>query len=135
MIFNKWRKKRVDNAFDEAIMSDDQLREEAESYIEIYAKFNLDGIPCKHDHLDMHEETVLARDSIYNLLEEMNRRNLEFSTERIVQLDAEWQEFMLKNKENDFKLVDLNRDEIPRNLWWFWVDELETLTPEQRSTI
>ena len=120
---------------DESKMPDEKLLNEYEQYVEVYKKYNADGIPAKHEHFDMHEETVFTRDSIHNVLQEIYRRKFRVDTTELKSIDKSWQEYMRENKTDGFELVDINREDCPKELWWFWIDQIESLTSKELSTL
>jgi len=116
-------------------MSDEDFIKELTNFISVYKKYKLDGPLVKHDHFGMHEETVLTRESIHDLIEDARERNINFDTEELKQLDKEWQSYVRTNRAEGFALVDLNREQNPRSLWWFWVDQIDSLTDEELATL
>lgn len=111
--------------------SSDALKE----YIEVYAHFKNDLAALKrHDHFDLIEETVIARASIHDCVQEAGKID-ELTKSRIIALDKEWREWIIKNKREGFSLVDINRENVPKNEWWFWIDMLETLASEDLKTL
>lgn len=110
---------------------DDELIE----YIKSYARYEDDLLTLtKHDHFDLIEDTVLLRDAIHEHL--LAHQNIKESyVSQIRQLDKEWQDWIIKNKQEDFHLVDVNRHGVPKDQWWFWIDCLDQLSDVERSTL
>lgn len=114
----------------------EELISELDSSLKSYKHFKHGGIPLeKHLHFDLYEETVLARASIHDSVNELHKRGRNVDTQEISSLDRQWQEWILENKSSDFELVDLNRDDEPKDHWWWWIDQLETLSDSEKSTL
>jgi len=109
-------------------------QEELALLIKSYSLFK-DDISClgKHDHYDLIEETVTIRDGIHDWLQDIDVS--EDVKSQISRLDQAWREWITQNKSSDFELVDINRDNIARSQWWFWIDQLDKLSEEDLKTI
>ncbi|MBC7787987.1 MAG: hypothetical protein H7Z18_11315 [Methylophilaceae bacterium] len=108
---------------------------ELNTSIEKYEKYKYAGPLIKHDHYDIIEEIVDYRDDIHEYLMELKDLKVKTDTAVIRKNDLDWQAWLAANKQDGFELMDLNRNEIPRYKWWYWIDVLDELTDEQKSTI
>ena len=72
------------------------------------------------------------RDDIHEQIQ-TNRENL--TTEqikRLKKLDKEWQDHISSHHDADFRFNFNNPEDKTR--WWWWIDRLDELTEEQKST-
>lgn len=127
--------RKSDSTRDTVDMDGGSYIKELEEAIKQYAKFRLDGPLVKHACLGMHEETIICRAAIHDMVGDLAARGIAYDTTRLKALDKEWQSWISTNKTKGFEVVDLSREDEPKSEWWFWIDHLEDLTASQRSTI
>jgi hypothetical protein len=84
--------------------------------------------------MGLHEETVISRAAIHDMFLSLDE-DTAFDATRLREIDLEWQNWIQSNKDAEFRIVELAREQEPKSEWWFWIDMLEELTPEQKSTL
>ncbi len=70
-----------------------------------------------HDTLDSHEAMIKSESIL-----------------RLKELDRKWLTFLEKNRDPSFRFNLRNFNE-PKVKWWWWIDRLDELTSEQKSTL
>ena len=103
--------------------------------IQLYSNFVLDGKPTYHEGIGLHEETVISRAAIHDMLVYLQDHSMSIDVTRLRQIDAEWQSWIQANKDEGFRITGIIRDNEPKSNWWYWIDELDKLTKEERSTL
>ncbi len=78
-------------------------------------------------------ETAVTRDEIHNQLAKVGREAQPELLDRIKQIDSNWINYVLSTRDPSFTIGWHKPHE--RFKWWFWLDQLDTLTPEERSTL
>lgn len=103
--------------------------------IEQYSNFKLDGKPTAHEDIGLHEETIISRAAIHDMLVELRENGVNYDVSKLAGIDRQWQDWIESEKDKDFEVVGLERESEPKYEWWFWIDNLNELTPEQKSTL
>lgn len=117
-------------------MSDPELSEDFQQSLEEFAQ----GIDAKWSFhpADYGDATMVAttRDYIHILVKEADNRHVSLDIQRLRQLDTIWQKWCLERIKID--LQGKNRyssGTMPKTEWWWWIDRLDELTEEERSTL
>lgn len=82
--------------------------------------------------------TVAAcRDYLHELYLEAVKRDLEIDVDAIKALDSDWQGWILERIPID--MADHKSfyadHEIPKEKWWWWIEDLNSLSEKQRSNL
>lgn len=77
---------------------------------------------------------VTVRDDLHELAEKLHSQSVAFDAERLKEADQRWQRWLLDHTQKGYKMI-VKREDKPKTQWWWWVDELADLTPEQRATL
>ncbi len=65
-----------------------------ETAFEQYSNFRFEGTPVKRDQVDMHEETVILRASMHDMLADGDLDKKTELVKRVKQIDKEWQNWI-----------------------------------------
>lgn len=77
---------------------------------------------------------ISMRDDIHDTLDSHEAMIKSESILRLKKLDRKWLTFLEKNRDPSFRFNLRNFNE-PKVKWWWWIDRLDELTPEQKSTL
>ena len=77
---------------------------------------------------------ISMRDDIHDTLDSHEAMIKSESILRLKELDRKWLTFLEKNRDPSFRFNLRNFNE-PKVKWWWWIDRLDELTPEQKSTL
>ena len=55
-------------------------------------------------------------------------------SKQLHELDTKWQQQVASTSDGSFKF-EIDRSDIPKTQWWWWIDRLDELSPEERSTL
>ena len=77
---------------------------------------------------------ISMRDDIHDTLNSHGAMIKSESILRLKELDRKWLTFLEKNRDPSFRFNLRNFNE-PKVKWWWWIDRLDELTPEQKSTL
>jgi hypothetical protein len=115
-------------------LSDKQLPKKYQYDLASYREWINKEINLNEDWLEEAEYMSFARGELHKIVEEFRHRSLKNDFSELQALDKRWQTWILNHSDPDFKL-EHPRERMPKSRWWEWVDELGTLTDEQRKTL
>lgn len=95
--------------------------------IDEYKAWISKNIPVTSDWEEELNYMAYLRDTIHNGSYGKNSKQLH-------ELDTEWQQ-IIKNTSNGSFILDIDRSNIPKTKWWWWIDRLDELSEDERSTI
>lgn len=115
--------------------SDTELSEDFRQSLEEFAQ----GVDAKWSFhpAEFGDATFVSstRDYIHMLVKEAENRHLKLDIDKLRQLDTTWQEWCLKRIGIDLKKERYSNPIEPKEMWWWWIDHLDELTEEERSTL
>ncbi|HUC89769.1 MAG TPA: hypothetical protein VMR45_03130 [Patescibacteria group bacterium] len=114
-------------------MTDENLLKSYSENVKDYKRWIDKEIDLNEGWIEEAEYMSFARSEIHEIVEELDKRKLDVDKSSLKQYDQEWQSWILANTAPNFKL-EHSRQGIPKNNWWDWIDQLDTLTDVQRST-
>ena len=74
------------------------------------------------------------REELHFLIEESMVRKINIDVAETKTLDETWQKWLIAHKVRGFSWPR-KKPLPPRTQWWGWIDQLESLTEEERSTL
>lgn len=116
-------------------LTDDKLQDELNRCLDKYEhwinqKYVLDSYSDEEVFV-----MISMRDDIHDLIHEIRRRKLDVSfSSRLFSLDRQWQSWIITHHDKSYTFI-MDRDDQPRSKWWWWIDQLETLSDEDRVTV
>ena len=84
--------------------------------------------------LEEAEYLSFHRGEIHKIVEELQRRKIRFAFNDIRDVDSVWQDWILKKTSPGFSL-EHPRDNQPKSHWWEWIDKLDELSEEDKTTL
>ncbi|HEY6736368.1 MAG TPA: hypothetical protein VI322_01485 [Candidatus Saccharimonadia bacterium] len=115
-------------------MDDEELRAIYDDNLRGYKDWINKEIDLNEGWLEEAEYMSFARGEIHNIIEEQRKRGFKFDEMLLKSYDSQWQKWILEHNDSEFRL-EHNREGQPRQHWWEWIDQLASLTEDQRSTL
>jgi hypothetical protein len=115
------------------ILPDAELIEEYCSSLQEYKKWIEKKYKLNADWDSEVFYMMSTRDDFHSIVTEIKMRNLKHSDKKLRGLDQVWQNWLASNSDPEYKLLSLQNK--PKDHWWWWVDQLDTLSDDQRNTI
>jgi hypothetical protein len=75
-----------------------------------------------------------VRSEIHRQISLIQNINIDADLEKLRLLDKKWQAWAINNTDKEYNYCR-SSPPPPRSHWWHWIDKIEELTPEERSTI
>jgi hypothetical protein len=117
-------------------LSDDALRSEFSKSLRAYKnwvdkKFEInDTWRTEIEYLSFH------RGELHKMAELLMTRKIDIEFDALKKIDKQWQDWITHHtfRDANFKL-EFDRKKIPKSHWWEWVDQLNELSAQERSTL
>ncbi len=115
-------------------MADSDLIHDFEKSLSGYKRWIAKRFDLNEDELEEAEYMSFTRREIHKIVEELQKRGITYDAQELARSDREWQNWILSHSDPSFKL-EHPRDDQPKSHWWEWIDQLASLTDEQRNTL
>lgn len=74
------------------------------------------------------------RGELHTMVELLKHRKLDIDLDELKEIDKKWQNWILKKTAPGFSL-EHSRDNKSKEYWWEWVDQLDNLSADEKSTL
>jgi hypothetical protein len=115
-------------------MTKDELLESYKGNLEEYVLWVSKDFLLDEDWLEEIEYMTFIRSQLHQIIEILDKRGISVDIKLLHNQDIKWQEWAINHTDLHFE-IEHKRDGIPKIYWWDWIDHLEDLSPEERSTI
>lgn len=144
-MFSIFRKKRLTEAeINELVnselvkmqsLSDEQLLVNLEQSLSDY-KAEVERLRLDQANFEFDEVTQIGaiRQEIYEQIKTLLERKISIDTQAIQNLDKKWQDWCVKYIPQNDQTSEIAH-EAPKSEWWWWIDSLDELSKEERSTL
>jgi len=118
-----------------AQMSSEELRSRLKEFIKEYTDWVGKSFELSPDWEEEINYLSFIRNDIHDVIIEIQARGEKLSTElkQVREIDADWQEWIFE--QGKVGELDIARTGKSKNLWWYWVDQLQNLSEEDLKTL
>jgi hypothetical protein len=137
-LLNKLREEERAEQYELKKMSPERLAKEFSEVLEEY-KTDINARWTFHP-AEYGDATSIGgtRDYLHLLINRSRELGLVLDIKKLVALDKAWQDWCLQRIKVDFvekPRYQLSSRQEPKENWWWWIDRLDELTEQERSTI
>lgn len=115
-------------------LSDSDLTKVFDDHLQEYGRWIDKEIEPNDGWVEELEYMSFIRGEIHNIVVEMQKRHLEFNSSLLSKHDSDWQSWLEAKHGKGFRL-EHPREAATKNQWWEWIDQLNKLSPEERTTL
>ena len=94
-----------------------------------YREWVSKDIPVTADWEEELHHLIFLRESLHAEIE--HGKSLAAEARKI---DERWQASILRTSDGSF-VIDIDRADKPKDEWWWWIDQFDSLTTENRSKV
>jgi hypothetical protein len=111
-----------------------EIQTEFYEQLKEYSEWVGKKISPTNDWLEEIEYIIFSRGELHDLVVEIEKRKLDIDMEKLREVDKEWQKWISEHAAADF-VLEHSGNEVSKGFWWEWIDQLNSLTPEQKSAL
>jgi len=78
-------------------------------------------------------DLIFLRQEIHEVFEASSLRSVKLDVDRLREIDSQWQGDI--DDRHDSVQLDLKREKITKQMWWYWVDQLQSLSEPDLKTL